>query len=130
MQALAPVHTTMQRWFAAVQAWRLRKKLRALAKWEQERTRGKAGYIVRSALIYSLIMTAASDLFGVGLDGEDRFARFWFNAISYTLGGIVVGVIGWAARERDYRNAVREIRLEAIAAGQALNENGRHAGLL
>ena len=58
-----------------------------------------ARFVVRSALIYSLIMTASSDYLGVGLAGETRFSNFLFNAVMYTIGGFFVGFIGWLAME-------------------------------
>ena len=116
-------HGTIKRWFTSVRAWRLRKKIRYLASWEQERAKGKARFIVRTALIYSLIMTAAQDVLGYGFDAENRLSKFLFNAVFYSLGGVFVGYIAWAAREMDYQNALREIRIETIAAGEPPIDN-------
>ena len=98
-QAVVPAGGALKKWFTNVQAWRLQRRRRALAAWEQRRAKGRASFVVRSALIYSLIMTAWSDFFGLGLAGETRFANFLFSAIMYTVGGIVVGFIGWSAME-------------------------------
>ena len=97
--AVVPAGGTVNKWCTQVQAWRLQRRRRALVAWEQKRAKGQTSFVVRSALIYSLIMTASSDFLGVGLAGETRFANFLFNAITYTIGGFFVGYIGWSAME-------------------------------
>lgn len=115
--ALAPSHGKIRTWFTTVQAWRSERKIKSLASWEQERARGKTRFVIRTAMIYSLLMTAAEDFLNYGLTGESHLARFLFNAIFYSAGGIILGCVAWWDREKRYRNTLREIRIETIAAG-------------
>lgn len=118
MSALVPSHP-IKRWFAKAHAWRLRSKRRSLIRWEEEKAKGKTRFVIRSALIYSLVMTAGVDLMNeiLGIHVATRFYEFLFSAIWNLSVGIIVGYVGWWSMERNYQNTLREIRIEMIAAG-------------
>ena len=126
--ALVPAHGTMKKWFTSVRAWRAQRKLRSLAAWEQERAKGKPRFVVRMAMKYSLLLTAAQDFLNYGLDGEAHFSRFLYNAIFYFIGGLFVGYVAWWDREKNYQNTLREIRVETIAAGATPPDNRIYEG--
>ena len=115
--ALATSPGTLKKWVANVRVWHSQRKLRSLAWWERERAKGKRRFVVRTAMIYSLLMTAAQDFMNYGVSGEPHLSRFVYNAIFYSLGGIFVGYVAWWDRERNYKNTLREIRVQMIAAG-------------
>ena len=113
--ALVPSNP-IKKWFAKAWGWRLQRQEQRVARWERERAKGKARIVVRWALIYSLIMTAAEDFFS-GLEGGARLSDFLFHAITYSIGGLFVAYISFSFMEKDYKNAHRHIRIEKIAAG-------------
>ena len=123
MPALVPARGTIKRWFKNARGWRLQRRQRSLVRWELERAKGKTSFVIRSALIYSLIMTAVQDFFMDSFADEDRLYRFLFNAIFYSIGGVFLGFVGWSSREKDYKNALREIRVATIAAGASPPDN-------
>jgi hypothetical protein len=113
-----PSHGTLSKWFRTVQSWRSQRKLRAkareFARWELERTRGKRQFVIRSALTFSLVMTVAQDYVDGGFYGGTGLPKSLFDAVTYTLFGIVIATLGWSEREKKYQRALRETNLPTI----------------
>ena len=99
------------------QAWRSRRQLRSLERWEQIRAEGKARFVVRTALTYGLTVVGlihVSDQ--VFLDGAQPSISL-FKLIVFVLVGVVGGREGWNAREAKYQKALHEARVQASASG-------------
>jgi hypothetical protein len=108
-----PSRGTLSKWFTTVQSWRSQRKLRAqareFARWELQRTRGKRQFVTRTALTFSLVMTVLGDYMDGGFYGGASFPKSLYEAVTYSLLGIVLGYLGWSEREKRYRETLREM---------------------
>ena len=99
-------------------AWRSRRRLLALQRWEQIRTKGQARFVIQTALTWGLavagMLDVADHIFGYGPD----FATFAGRAIYYPVAGIFVGFTSWSGMEAKYKNALIEARVKAAPSGQ------------
>lgn len=110
----------MKAWLKRIQAWDLRRQQRSLEWWEQERVKGKAWFVFRTALTCGLMMAGTRDVYEhVFYDGTQYFSLL-FHTIFYSLTGIVVGLAGWSGWESKYHKALHEARLKALPSGNAL----------
>ena len=71
---------------------------------------GRTRFVVRSTLLFGLLMTASHDLFNGGIDT--------YTILSSHITGVITGYIGWAANERDYQKALNAARANASLTGQ------------
>ena len=99
-----------------LKAWRSRRKLRSLQRWEQIRTKGKARFVSQSALTFSLTIVGATDVID-NIFGDGQYSISLFYIISYLLVGIVGGVDGWNTMEGKYKNALIDARVSASPSG-------------
>ena len=107
----------MKRWFKRLQVLHSQRKLRSLARWERIRAQGKARFVVRGALMYSLILIPAKDFSDYFVDGKMQpwSETFWVNTITYCISGVFIGLFSWASMEGRYENALLE---HQTAAGE------------
>jgi hypothetical protein len=100
-----------------IQAWRSRRKQRSLERWEQIRAKGKARFVVQSALTLSLTMVGATNVVD-HLFGSDQYPISLSRIIWYLLIGIVTGSAGWDTMEGKYKNALIDARVKASPSGE------------
>ena len=121
IKRLAVMNSTFQR----IKAWRSRRQLRSLERWEQIRAEGKARFVFNAALTYGLTMVGLTDV----------CERIFYSAqhsislgslIYYLLGGIPIGLIGWTSMEADYQKALRETRVQARVQASPTGELPPH----
>lgn len=100
----------MKRWLKKLQVSHSQRKLRSLAHWELERSKGKARFVLRGALMYSLLMIPFRDFSDYLVDGKMQpwSERFWIDAVVYCITGFVIGLVSWASMERKYKDALLE----------------------
>ena len=95
-----------------VQAWRLRRKERALQRslqwWERERAKGKGKFVVRTALTYGLTIVGLHDVYDNLFKGGTEYPEFCLAAVFWPVFGIFVGSSAWDNWESKYQNALRE----------------------
>lgn len=98
------------------QAWRSRRQLRSLQRWEQIRAKGKARGVLQSALTYSITMIGAIDVYQhlFGTQGSISLEK----TIFYLLVGIVIGFDNWNTMEGKYKNALIDARVKASPSGE------------
>jgi hypothetical protein len=71
---------------------------------------GQARFVIRSALLFGLIMTSSYDL----LDGRFEIS----TVITSHITGLIVGFAGWWFNEREYKKALIAAHLNAARTGQ------------
>lgn len=86
------------------------RKLRTLANWELVRAKGRPRFVLRSALMYPLLIIPAVDFLDYFRDGKMQplSEKFWINAASYFITGVIIGYVGWASMESKYKTALLE----------------------
>lgn len=96
-----------------LQVSRSQRKLRMLANWERIRAKGRPRFVLRSALMYPLLLIPAVDFADYLFDGKMQpwSEKFWINAASYFITGVIIGYVGWASMEGKYKTALLERRI-------------------
>ena len=107
------MQTKMKRWLTRLQVSHSQRKLRSLAQWELVRAKGKARFVLRMALMYSLIMIPTKDLVDYLFNGNMQpwSQSFWRDAIGYCITGFLIGLFSWWSMEGRYKNARLERRI-------------------
>ena len=103
----------MKTWWERMQVWRLRRQQHSVARWARVRTKGKARFVIHSALSFSLIMIVATAIGDYFFDSQIHFPRFLYKSIYFALAGILLGFVSWWTMEGRYRNAKLEERIKA-----------------
>ena len=94
------------------QARRSRRKLRSLQRWEHERAKGKARFVFRTALTYSLTIVGATHAYESFFYGaQDPISLI--SLIPHLFVGVVAGTVGWSTMEDKYRAALNEALTQA-----------------
>jgi hypothetical protein len=87
------------------QAWRSGRELRSLQRWEQERAKGKARFVFRTALTYSLTIVGATHAYESFFYGaQDPISLI--SLVVHLFVGFAAGTLGWSAMEDKYRAAL------------------------
>jgi hypothetical protein len=107
---LTKVFGTMKRCWLKIQDWSSRRDQRALQEWALVRTKGRARYVIRSAMFVGLVMMGTHDLF------EGRLGLF--TIFSSHLSGLVVGFSLWRSNENRYKTALTQALVNAAPAGR------------
>ena len=93
------------------QAWRLRRKERALQRslqwWEKERAKGKRQFVVRTALTYGLTIVGLHDVYDNLFKGGTEYPEFWVRTLFWPVVGIFIGSSAWDNWESKYREALK-----------------------
>lgn len=103
----------MKRWLTKLQVSHSQRHLRALARWELIRAKGRGQFVLRSALTLSLIMIPAMDFVDYLVDGRMQpwSEKAWIDAGVYCITGVITGYVGWNTMEGKYKDALRERRI-------------------
>src|SRR5215510_2786131 len=91
-------------------SYKTQREQRGLEKWERERTKGQARFVIRTALAYSVLMLMLNDFW----DGGLRL----FTVVTTHLIGIVIGFVVWSINESRYKNALINARVNAAPSGE------------
>ena len=89
-----------------IKAWRFRRELRSLERWEQLRVEGKTRFVVRSALTYGLVFVGMTHAVEQFFDGPHPISLY--KLIFLTLFGVGMGLSAWSDMESKYKRALRE----------------------
>jgi len=93
-----------------IQAWRSRRaqgrEQRALDWWVRERADGKARFVIRSALTYSLTIVGVTDILGNLFSRTDPLLLV--KGVLFTLSASLVGLHTWSDMESKYKKALDE----------------------
>ena len=103
-----------------IQAWRSRRQLRSLERWERMRAQGKARFVFGGALAYGLTMAGIIDVIDNVFDGGTQFSTLLYYAIVYPVMGIVMAHVIWWDMEAKYKNALIQARVKASPSGEFL----------
>ena len=105
----------MKRWLKKLQASRSQRDLRALARWELIRAKGRDRFVLRTTLTFILIMIPARDFIDLLVDGRMQpwSEKFLIDAGVYFMTGVAMGYGSWSTMEDKYRDALRERQIAA-----------------
>ena len=103
----------MNTWMDRIRVWRLRRQQHSVERWSRVRAKGKARFVIQSALSFSLVMLVANALGDYYDDSGIQFPRFLYKQIYFVLGGVLLGFVSWWTMEGRYRNAKLEARIKA-----------------
>jgi hypothetical protein len=93
-------------------AWRARRRLEHLQRWERERAKGKARFVILTALLWSALMIGALSLAELYFEGTLDGLRLKTRVIYYLIAGPIVGLVLWWINEGRYKNARIEARIK------------------
>ena len=102
----------MKKWLKRVQAWRSRRQLRSLERWEQIRAEGKRRFVFRTALTYGLSMFGVVDVSHHFFGGSQ--SDLCLAAVFWPVAGICMGFYEWSYWEAKYQKALNEAHLKAL----------------
>ena len=94
------------------QAWRSRRKLRSLERWEQIRAKGQARFVFKTALTYSLTVVGATHAYESFFHGTQDSIPLPHLILQFFV-GLLVASSGWSNREDKYRDALIEAPAQA-----------------
>ena len=96
-----------------IKNWRLRRQEKSLERWAHIRSKGKARFITRSALSFSLSMIVVTSLADYIFDSELYLDDLIYKSIYYVAAGVLLGLMGWWTMEGRYLNAKLDARIKA-----------------
>jgi len=86
------------RWWKKFKAWEPQRKQGWLQKWAQDRQKGKIRFVLREALLITMIYLTVNELFRSTVGLETIFVPHFT--------GFIAALIMWANNESRYRNAL------------------------
>src|SRR5690349_3994381 len=96
-------------------AWRYRRHLARVARWEKTRTKGKARFVIRGSLIWSGAMIIFTSLY----DWYFRGATDPWQMIYFVIVGPILGLVSWWINEGEFRAARIDARMRELRAHDA-----------
>jgi hypothetical protein len=100
------------------QAWRRRRYLDRVARWERTREKGKARFVIRGTLIWSGAMIVFTSLY----DYYSYDAIEISNIIYFTIAGPIVGLVSWWSNEGEFRAAKIDARMREMRQQVSLDK--------
>jgi hypothetical protein len=91
-------------------AWRRRRHLQRVAKWEHTRIHGRGRYLIRVALIWGGAMILSRSLYDYYFFGRIQIS----GLIYYSIAGPIVGLVSWWINEGEYQAAKIDARVREI----------------
>ena len=89
--------------FGELRAWRARRRQKRLERWETTRAKGKARFVLRGTLIWSVTMIVGVSLGNYFL--HRGVSEILFSAIYFLVLGPIVGLVSWWINEGEYTAA-------------------------
>jgi hypothetical protein len=89
------------------QAWRGRRHLERVARWEQTRAKGKTRVVIRTWIIFSASYILFTSLYDYSFSGTNYFSGHVqpLKIVSFIVAGLIVGLVEWWVREGEYTAA-------------------------
>ena len=98
--------------FGKLQAWRVLRRQRGLARWEQTRAKGKTRFVIRTTLIWGGTM-----IVGMSLTEYFRYRSFRLLVpivIYFAIAAPIVSLVLWWSNEGAYVAARLDARMKVI----------------
>ena len=92
------------------EAWRYRRYLDRVARWEHTRVKGKVRFVIRVSLIWGGVMVLFTSLFDYYLNGSIQISKI----IYFSIVGPVVGLVSWWAAEGEFKAAKIDARMREM----------------
>jgi hypothetical protein len=102
----------MGRLFKQYNAWRSRRQQLSLARWAQERAKGRARYVLRQAFTFAVLMTACRDVINHFYNDGGHVFGDWFYIAQHAVTGLFIGYVTWSDQEGKYKDAQITARLQ------------------
>src|SRR5215468_6328932 len=99
-------------------AWRYRRHLAHVARWEKTRARGKARFVIRGSLLWSGAMIVFSSLY----DWYFRGGTDLWQTIYFVIPGPILGLVSWWINEGVFRAARIDARMPELGKDGALHK--------
>ena len=93
------------------QGWRAQRELLLLQRWEQERVKGEARFVFKTALTYSLTGGGITHVYQSLIDGHAPISVP--NLVVYLLVALLAASSRWSIKEDKYFAAQNEARIQA-----------------
>ncbi len=93
------------------QGWRARRELLSLQRWEQERAKGEARFVFKTALTYSLTVGGVTHVYQSLAHGHAPISLP--NLVVYLLVALLAASSRWSIKEDKYFAALNEARIQA-----------------
>jgi len=104
----------MKRLWNKYKAWRTLRR-EHLQWWERKRARGKARFVIQTALVFGVSMIVAMSVLDYYFDGAIAGRRLLSRAIYYAIVGPIIGFVIWWSHEGRYNNLKIEARIHSDA---------------
>lgn len=95
----------MSRLLKRYKPWRFRRQQLSLARWAEERRKGRRQIVLRQAFTYVVLMIALRDVVDNIFDGGHAFNVGVSYIIQYVVTGICIGYEVWGKQEGKYKKA-------------------------
>src|SRR5215211_6845980 len=105
----------MNKLLGKIQALHLRRQQRSLQLWEQERTKGKARFVLRTGLTIGVSIVAVTDILEHLFDSAPPHSDLLFRLLWYTGAGLIGGVFAWNRWEEKYERALQQARTASLS---------------
>ena len=102
------MHSSLQKF----QGWRARRELLSLERWQQERAKGEARFVFKTALTYSLTVGGITHVYQSLVHGTQAPISVP-NLVVYLLVALLVASSRWSNKEDKYFAALNEARIQA-----------------
>lgn len=107
----------MKKWLKRLQAWRAQRQQISLNRWERTRAKGKARFVVRTALTYGVAVTVAMGILQYLIDNRIEFFTLVGRIIFFSVVGIPIAFSAWSDKETNYKEAHLEARTKPLPPG-------------
>lgn len=101
------MHSSLQKF----QGWRARRELLSLQRWGQERAKGEARFVFKTALTYSLTVGGVTHVYHSLIHGHAPISVP--NLVLYLLVALLAASSRWSIKEDKYFAALNEARIQA-----------------
>lgn len=102
--------TTMKSLIKQFEAWRYRRHLDRVARWERTRVKGKARFVVRVSLIWAGAMIVSTSLYDYYFHGAMEIPKI----IYFSIAGPIVGLVSWWISEGEFQAAKIDARMREL----------------
>ena len=107
------------------QAWRSRSELLSLQRWEQERAKGEARFVFKTALTYSLTVGGVTHVYQSLVHGHAPISLL--NLVVYLLVALLAASSRWSIKEDKYFAALNEARIQTSVRSEPPPHNNPRA---
>ena len=91
-------------------AWRYRRHLDRVARWERTRVKGKAGFVIRVSLIWAGATILFTSLYDYYFHGVIEIPKI----IYFSIAGPIVGLVSWWISDGEFKAAKIDARMREL----------------